>query len=427
MNYKKIFFISLLLVAALANNNFAQIRISSPYSRYGLGDLQNNKYLRNISMGGISYGFRNSSAVNYTNPASYTAFDTTSFVFETGVNSHFVQLSTTDLSQTTNYTSLSYLVFGFPVTKWWGASMGLLPYSSVGYKIAMYEILADIGKTKYLYEGAGGLNQFYIGNAIRLKNLSFGINAAFIFGSLDKINSVSFPDSISSLGLRLKNSTLVNDFLFTYGLQYQKSLKKDIKIVLGAACNASSHLSAKRDSLAYRFFSTSSGDESIRDTLVYPDSSITKGNIVLPRSIGCGMTIGKKDSWLVGFDYQWQDWEKYSSFGEKDSLKNSWMASFGAEYTPKYNSINGYWKRVHYRAGARYNKTYLQLYNNQLDEYAVSFGIGLPLKRSKTAINLGFELGQRGTTDNNLIKEKFGRIILSISAYEFWFIKRRFD
>lgn len=103
------------------------------------------------------------------------------------------------------------------------------------------------------------------------------------------------------------------------------------------------------------------------------------------------------------------------------------MVSFGAEFTPKNSAVSGYWKKVHYRVGARYNKTYLQLRNNQLAEYAVSFGFGLPLKRSKTAINLGFELGQRGTTQDNLIKEKFGRVVLSLSVYELWFIKRRFD
>ncbi len=425
MNYKKIFLITFILVSLLASNNFAQTRISSPYSRYGLGDLQNNKYMRNISMGGVSYGFRSPNSVNYANPASYTAFDTTSFVFETGVNSSFVQLTTTDLSQKSNYTSLSYLVFGFPVTKWWGASMGLLPYSSMGYKISSYETLADIGKTKYLYEGSGGLNQFYIGNAFKVKNLSFGFNTTFVFGSLDKMRTVTFPDSLTFLSLHLKNSTLVNDFIFTYGFQYQKSLKKDLKVVFGIVYNASSRLHAKQDSLAYRFFSSTTGDEIIKDTLVNNDN--IKGNVKLPMGLGGGFTIGKKDSWLVGIDFQSQNWEKYSSFGEKDSLKNSWMTSFGSEFTPKNNGTSGYFSKVHYRLGARYNQTYLQLNNNKIDEYAVSVGFGLPLKRSKTTLNFGFELGQRGTTDNNLIKERFGRIVFSLSVYEFWFIKRRFD
>jgi hypothetical protein len=430
MGYKKFAFIIVILVSLHAGNVFSQIRVSSPYSRYGIGDLQNNKYLRNISMGGISYGYRNSSCVNYTNPASYTAFDTTSFVFETGVNSHFFQLNTTDLKQFSNYTSLAYLVFGFPVTKWWGASMGILPYSSVGYKISNYETRPDIGRIKYLYEGAGGLNQFYIGNAFKVKNFSFGFNASYVFGYLDKTSTVSFPDSVYFLAMRSKNSTLVNDFLFTYGVQYQKALIKDVKICLGAALNVSSKLHAQQDSLAYVFL-TSGGLETIKDTIV--NSNSIKGKLVLPMGFGGGFTIGKTDKltkadrWLFGVDYQMQDWKNYSLFGEKDSLKNSWMISAGAEFTPKNTTGSGYFKYVHYRLGARYNQTYLQLRNNQLNEYAVSVGFGFPLKRLKTTLNLGFEYGERGTLDNNLIKEQFGRVVLSLSVYERWFIKHRFD
>jgi hypothetical protein len=424
MNYRRIFFIICGIILMFSTNVFTQTRISSPYSRYGLGDLQNNKYLRNISLGGISYGFRNSNSLNYANPASYTALDTNSFVFETGVNSHFVQLTTNKLSQGTNYTSLSYLIFGFPITKWWGSSIGLLPYSSVGYKVSDYESVPEIGKIKYLYEGSGGLNQFYWGHAFEVKNFSFGFNAAYVFGYLDKTRTVSYPDSVNFLALRLINSTRVNDFLFTYGFQYQKTLKNDLKICAGLVFNASSNLNSRRDSLAYRFISV--GElESIKDTLV--NSGDVKGKIVLPQGLGGGITIGRSDNWLIGLDYQLQNWEKFSSFGEKDSLKNSWMVSIGTELTPKNTAVSGYWKRVHYRFGARYNKTYLQLRNNQLSEYAFSFGLGFPLKRSKTSINIGFELGQRGTTENNLIKEQFGRIILNVSIYEFWFYKRRFD
>ena len=425
MNYKKVIFLSFIFAALLADSGYAQTRISSPYSRYGIGDLQNNKYLRNISMGGISYAFRSPNSVNYTNPASYSALDTMSFVFETGVYSNLVQLNSNALSQKSNYTSLAYLVFGFPVVKWWGASIGLLPYSSVGYKISDEEILQGIGRTRYIYEGSGGVNQFYIGNALKItKNFSVGFNAAYLFGYLNKTGTVSFPDSINFLSLRLRNSRSVSDFQFVYGLQYQKSLNNGVKIGMGLVYNAPTNLSAKQDSLAYRFFSAG-GYESVKDTLINSDD--TKGEVILPQGLGGGITIGKTDRWLVGMDYQYQDWKNYSSFGEKDSLKNSWTASFGAEFTPKNSAVSGYWKKVHYRIGARYNQTYLQLRNNQLTELAGSFGFGLPLKRSKTVINLGFELGQRGTMQDNLIQEKFGRVILSLSVYELWFIKRRFD
>jgi len=404
----------------------SQTRISSPYSRYGIGDLQDNIYLRNISMGGISIGYRNSNCVNYSNPASYTAIDTNSFVFEAGINSQFSHLTTTDLSQTSNYSSLSYLVFGFPITKWWKSSLGLLPYSSVGYKISEFQTMPEVGKINYIYEGSGGLNQFYWGNAFQIKNFSFGFNTSLIFGYLNKTSNVENPDSIHFLNLSLSNSTRVTDFLFNYGIQYQKTFKNGFQFCLGLTYSASAKLAAKQDSFTYTYISTIAGGyPSIKDTIV--NSEGKKGKIVLPQSIGAGFTMGKKDKWLVGMDYQVQDWSKFSSFGEKDSLKNSWTTSIGAEFIPNNNAVSGYWKKVRYRVGFRYSQTYLDLRNNQLNDYSVSFGMGLPLRRSKTMINIGFEAGQRGTTSDNLIKDQYARVILSLSLYEFWFIKHRFD
>ncbi len=414
-------FFLLIMVSTLVN---AQTRIGSPYSRYGVGDLQSNKYFRNLAMGGISLGFRNANTVNYANPASYTVFDSTSFVFETGVNSQFLQLNSKDKSQLSNYTSLGYLVFGFPVTKWWGASIGLLPYSNVGYKISDEELVEGVGNVKYLYEGSGGLNQFYVGNSFKLaKNFSAGFNTSFVFGNLEKTRTVS-TDSSYFLNLRMKNDIVVNDFLLNYGVQYSKKFKNDLTLGIGLVFSNTSNLTAKQDSFAYTFLSATTS-EAIKDTLI--NTSGANGKIVIPQNIGFGFCFGKKDRWMTGVDVSMQNWEKFSSFGEKDSLKNSLQAAVGFEFTPKNSAVSGYWKKVHYRFGARYNKTYLQLRNNQLSEVAFSFGLGLPLKKSKTAINVGFELGQRGTTDDNLIQEKFGRIVLSLSVYERWFIKKKFD
>lgn len=413
------------MMVFMLSSAFAQTRIGSPYTRYGLGDLMNSKYMRSMSMGGTSYGFRNAYSVNYSNPASYTAFDSLSFVFETGINSSITQLKSLTQKQTSNYSSLSYIAFGFPISRWWGASIGLLPYSNVGYKILDKEYIENIGNTEYLYEGAGGINQFYLGNAFRIKNLSVGCNSSVLFGSLDRVRTVSFPDSSYYLRTKLLNSVRVNSFLFNYGMQYKVRLSEKVKMVAGLVYNLNTDLNAKQDSLAYRFFHTTLGTESVKDTII--NSMGNKGTLTLPQSIGFGVTFGIGEKWLVGADFQTQNWNKYSSFGESDSLANSMQASFGLEMTPDNLAVTGRWKRAHYRFGARYNQTYLQLNNTQLNEYGVSFGLGLPMKKSKTTLNLGFELGQRGTTDNNLIKESFARVIFSLSVHEYWFFKRRFD
>jgi hypothetical protein len=441
MNFKKSYLICCFLVASVAFNSFSQISITSPYSRYGIGDLQSTQSIRNISMGGISYGFRDSTMVNYANPASYTAFDTLSFVFETGLNTQFDQLQSVGTKQVSNYTSLANLVFGFHITRWWGASIGMVPFSSMGYNIVNYQTQQTSGEIETQYQGSGGLNQFYLGNAFKIsKSLSVGFNTSYIYGTLNNTRTVSFPDSISALAIQLLNSTQVHDFMFNYGLQYEKQFrirnnKKSItnkyKLAVGFVYNASSPLSARQDSFAYSFFTTTTGEQTIKDTIVNSENS--KGKVVIPQAFGGGITLrkieipGKTDSWLIGFDFQTQNWANFSDFGVKDSLKNSFIASIGMEYTPKSGIMANYWRRVHYRIGARYDKTNLDLHNSQLSEYAVGFGLGLPLRRSKTSVNIGVEAGQRGTLNNELVKEDFVQVVLSLSFYEFWFIKHHFE
>src|SRR3954469_10882249 len=50
---------------------------NSPYSRYGLGDLYPGTNTGTRGMGGISSGYADVISVNFSNPASYSQFQTT--------------------------------------------------------------------------------------------------------------------------------------------------------------------------------------------------------------------------------------------------------------------------------------------------------------------------------------------------------------
>ena len=102
---KKIYLL-ILLVISLSTLQ-AQIRISSPYSRYGIGDVIENNNTKLLSMGNIGIGYRSPTSVNYINPASYTSIDSISFVFEGSLISLNTDLSTSELTQKSNYTSLA--------------------------------------------------------------------------------------------------------------------------------------------------------------------------------------------------------------------------------------------------------------------------------------------------------------------------------
>ncbi|MCF8297927.1 MAG: hypothetical protein K9J13_10315 [Saprospiraceae bacterium] len=432
INKSKYFFgfLFLFLLTIATTEISAQTRISSPYSRFGIGNISNNSNARNLAMGGITYGLQSNSYINFSNPASYVGFDSMSFVFEGGIKSDFVKLETNKNSQNSSYASLGYLNFGFPVTKWWGSSFGLMPYSNVGYKISTYDYLQDIGNVNFNYSGEGGINQVYWGNAFELidSTLSIGINASYLFGYLDRIRTAVFIDSTHYLDTKITDSRLVNDVLLSYGIQYRKKFKKDWFLESGLTFNLASKISATKNSLSERFQYTTSGLEIIHDTV----ENITGigGDISIPLSLGAGIVVRKGNNWLFGFDYSWQNWSDYSSFGEVDSLANSMGAAFGAEFTPTNTNMSKYWSKVNYRIGARYNKTYLQIKNNQLEEYAISFGLGLPVLKSKSTLNIGVELGKRGTTgtiDNPLILENFTRITFGVAIKERWFHVRKYE
>ena len=58
----------------------------------------------------------------------------------------------------------------------------------------------------------------------------------------------------------------------------------------------------------------------------------------------------------------------------------------------------------------------------------MSFGLGLPLGRKLSSLNLGSEFGKKGTTDNNLIQENYFNFRLSLSLTDTnWFQKRKID
>ena len=60
----------------------------------------------------------------------------------------------------------------------------------------------------------------------------------------------------------------------------------------------------------------------------------------------------------------------------------------GAEWIPNRFSIGSYFNKVAYRAGIKYEKSYLMLSNQQINDFGISFGVGLPVYRSNSTISI---------------------------------------
>ena len=424
-------FILLIITLFSSADSYSQPGLSSPYTFFGVGYLSHINNVRNMTMGGIGIGTRSHYSLNLNNAASLTSIDTNSFLFEGAAVGYYNSMQSENVNETMLSGSLSHLMLGFPVMKWWKTSLGLLPYSNVDYTVFSYEQKEDIGRVQYEYGGSGGLNQFYWSNAIQpLESISIGIKASYIFGTTDKYQKVTFPDSAYMIGSNSINSITISDLQLELGVQYHTSLKNGLKLVVGGVFQPKVNMSAEKNFISRTFLGEVNQVEFYKDTVAYSPNE--KGIVTFPSAFGFGFSLQKVNKWIIGMDYKSELWKNYSSFGESDpSIKNSQSLSIGGEYTPNITSTS-YFNRIDYRMGAKLNQSYLELRNQQLNNFGITFGLGLPirsiiLRRSKAMINLGFELGTRGTLKNNLIKENYANFYFGIIINEFWFLKRKYN
>ncbi|MEE4260945.1 MAG: hypothetical protein V2I62_14360 [Bacteroidales bacterium] len=424
---KKSNYLVLLLTLIVSLSLQAQ-EINSPYSRFGLGLLHGENVNTSLmGMGGIAIGVSDPTMVNPGNAASYAVFDSTTFVFDIGLTGNLTTLKTSLQSESSSFVTLSYIMFGFPITKWWKSSLGMLPFSKIGYDVKIFIPVDKFSNVINEIEGDGGLNQFFWGNAFKInENLRLGIDAAFIFGQGSRSSKVYFPDSLYIFGTKTINHTRGSDFIFDYGIQYDFNFSNTRKLTLGAIYSNNWKLNVKREYLA-NTFTGGYGDvvETLQDTVAYTPEE--KGTLTIPQRFGLGFTYQEKERWLIGADFEWQNWEEYTAFGISDSLDNAWRIAIGGQYSPKHTSISSLAKRMYYRLGIRYTNSYLSIFGKPINEYGISFGLTFPLKKSRTAIDLGIEYGRRGTTDNNLIQENFLNFSLGFSIHEHWFHKRKYQ
>lgn len=397
---------------------FAQLGTSSPYSRFGLGDLQGNAFPVYNALGGGVTALSSSNSVNPSNPASYTSFRANSFLFSTGGLHNTTQIQNSTDKQVVNNSAFSHLTIAFPISSKLGASFGMLPYSNIGYTLNARDSVVN---ADMIYTGDGGLSKVYFGGAYEpFKGFSLGINASYLFGGLNRRKKLDYDDE-SFFDSRSNSSINLKGYYYELGLLYKKELANEKELSFGLTANNNSTLRAKRTNIV----ETISGPyEIVKDTA---SNVVEWGEVTLPNYISTGLMYRDGEKWLLIADYSMQNWADYTLLGESDDLSNSMRLSGGLQYTPEFNSVTKYYKRMQYRLGAAYSNTPLTLNDTQLKEMSVSFGFGIPVKKSRTKYDVSFTLGQRGTTDNSLIKEQFVKFGLSVSYDGIWFVKRKYD
>jgi hypothetical protein len=410
---------------------FAQQNNASPYSYYGIGDIKFKGTAENRSMGGVGI-LPDSIHVNLQNPAGYAALKFTTF--SVGATKSNTGFKTDEGSDRASRTTLDYIAVAIPANKV-GFAFGLMPYSAVGYKINNTTAPDPVdGYTRYNeFQGSGGLNRVFGGASWKInKNFSIGADFQYYFGEIETRSLTSLPDVSLQYLTRELNTAEYDGISFNTGAMFQTRINNKWELYMSAAYSPEAKLNSSINRNLATVLVSSSGAESVIDD---QDYELGNEDLTLPAKISGGVGFGQARRWFAGADFTFQDANNLSARFEgidNVAFEKSQKMSIGGYIIPKYNSFTSYWSRVTYRAGFKYEKTGLVLNGQDINDYAITFGAGLPLSSvvgslGSSNVNVGAEIGRRGTTSAGLIQENYVNIFVSISLNDRWFIKRKYE
>lgn len=423
-----------LVLSWLAISTFSGLLYAQnlPYSKYGLGTLYDPEFTNLRSWGGLSAAFHSPFSINFANPASYS--DIKLATLDAGAFVSLLRLNTVDTAVSFADGSVANLAMGFPLIKnKAGISIGISPYSRVSYSIAQEnDSSAAFGRSFNLFQGDGGLYRFYLGGGYKYKALSFGINASYLFGTIDYTDILAFPETLNAFNTRRQEYRRLGDFLFDGGVQYRIGFGKEklYFLDLGVAGNLQTDIRATRDLIYDRFTYTDNAGNSISS--VNPLDTIfsaldEKGQVTIPGAISAGAIFSKQYHYSVGANFKYTMWSNFKSFGESDQTSDTWKFSLGSEFIPDYKSYQQYWKVISYRAGISYGQNYVDINDNKLRQFTASVGAGLPLRRSFSQVSLAAEWLHIGFLNDNPVTASYFRLTAGFTFNDKWFQKRKFD
>lgn len=400
--------------------SFAQEGTASPYSFFGIGDVRYKGTAEMRSMAGIGVE-QDSIHLNLDNPASFANLKLT--VFSIGGSYNTNKLKTTTQSASTQRSTLDYLAVGLPMGKL-GFGFGLIPYSSVGYKVE--SITTDSSQNSRRFDGTGGLNKVFLGVGYKITpSLSLGADLHYNFGKIET-SSLEFT-SLIPVGTREMNSAVLSGFNFNAGLMYQTKINSKLNLYTSLNYSLESTLTSDNTSNIATVLIDGDYNTSVVDAA---DDILAKGSMITPSKVTFGFGFGESKKWLLGAQFSIRDAadlrNTYNSFSNV-SFQKFQKISLGGYYIPNYNSFTSYAKRLVYRGGLKFEKTGLVVNSESINDVGLTLGIGFPVTGSFSNVNLGFELGKKGTTTANLVQENYANFSISLSLNDKWFEKRKFN
>ncbi|MDD4589014.1 MAG: hypothetical protein PHG06_01110 [Parabacteroides sp.] len=373
--------LSLFAVVCLQAQN---VMTSSPYSMFGIGEIDEGLYGYNAGMGGVAYGMRGNELINVTNPAALTALDSMHLFFEASSFLKWENYKSKGDGNNAFTGNLGHFSLGARMYKRWYVAVGLSPYSSVGYYFKSTEPLEGSPGSYYssTFEGDGGFSKVRLSNAFcLLPSLSLGINVNYVFGNITETETQ---------GVMYEKQKLTGrTFTLDGGIQYQRRLGRDLSLTVGAVYGLPQTLSLGRSKTIYATSSSTSSSTSSTATTAtdYPMNDLKEK---LPLFIGAGASFQYKQ-WTYALDYLFQ---KYSTLVSNDSritFNDTHSLKLGTTYYPAKYSSEHFWKRTQYKFGLDISTPYMHVNSQSGYSYRITAGMGFPVLNGRINLSLFYD------------------------------------
>ncbi len=431
-----------LLNLSPARGQQSSINVFSPYSMYGIGEINTPGSLPARSMGGAGVAQRTPAGVNLLNPAAYSVTLNRAILFNFGLegqNYYNSQRKGDGSFSSTSYNTVNFhdIALQIPLAKKVGLGFSLTPYSSVGYRMyGRSEALADVGVAEYTYKGEGDVTEVKLGVGWEfVKGLSIGAAVQYYWGDIERDftmtiipytgdGSMTYPQTV---GDQLYS---VSRFKGQVGLQYMPIQNRKRMLTFGATYDFGGDLKPRVSNTikVNGAFETLAKDETGTLPLVLPHRVAVGGYYETPQ-------------FAVAVDYVYENWgnrnqvAEIASGGFSVQYDNTHTVKAGVEWTPNRNDVRKFYKRWHYRLGFNYGNYHQQFAGKRVPQYAATFGIGIPVKFGGfSSIDLGVEYGCRGAheiiaANTGMIKQQYVKFSVAFALFgeDYWFVRPKYD
>lgn len=399
----------------------------SPYSQFAMGTLAEQSMGFNRGMAGVGIGMRGEKIVNMLNPASYSAVDSLTMLFDVGMSGHITTFKEGARRINRKTGNFDYAAASFRLLPHVGVAVGIVPYSNIGYD---YHSTSKVGTSTTTmteqHDGEGGFSQVFLGGGWEfIKGFSVGFNVSYFWGRWDRGVMASSSDSYVNT-LDKSYETSVTSYKLDFGVQWQHRLNSNNLLTVGATYSLGHKLNAQANMIVTNISALTSTSTVSRDSV--------RNALSLPHTFGIGLSLLHNNNLTLAADYQFQKWasQSFPMYSESARryvstdgvLRDRHKFAVGVDWIPNPMGRRSILQHVHYRAGIAYATPYFNMGNNKgPGELTVSAGFAVPISRSM--INISGQWVR--TSAQSLITENSFRLSIGLTFNERWFAKWKVD